>query len=491
MHARPGCAGSVHTTTPDALNACLPVGATGVLVALSGGADSCALLAAATRLREVRPQLSLRAVHIDHGLQPAAASFRAACSAVCARLEVPLTVIAVEIVRADGSSLEEAARDARYGALRAQLAAGECLLTAHHALDQAETLLLQALRGAGLKGMSGMPACREFGAGWHVRPFLDVPRQELLMWSAALPAEHCEDPMNADSRFDRAYLRQHLWPGIERRWPGAGLALARAARHAAQAQALLDDTASFDLGRLRDGEALSVPGLRALPPLRRFNAVRLWVREFGVDPPSTARLDEFMRQVLDARPESLPATEWAGHALRRYRQRLFLTDAHPAHLQGMLEWRIGSDAPLCLGSLGSLVWTRQKGGIDAKHRGTPITVQGRRGGETLKVAAAAKTHTLQHLCQEIGVLPWMRDALPLLFAHGASAHGASAHGAFAQGAFAQGASAQGASAQGAFAQGASAQGALIAVADLWLEARWCTADAVGFAPKWCEAPIII
>jgi tRNA(Ile)-lysidine synthase len=451
MPVRPGCAASDHSTTPDALNARLPAGATGLLVALSGGADSCALLAAATRLREARPNLPLRAVHIDHGLQSAAAAFRQTCAAVCERLQVPLTVINVHVALPAGSSLEAAARDARYAALEAQLAPGECLLTAHHARDQAETWLLQALRGAGPKGLSAMPLCREFGAGWHVRPFLDVPREELRKFAAALAEHHREDPMNTDLRFDRAYLRERLWPAIEKRWPGADAALARAARHAAEAQELLDETAESDLMRLRDGESLSVPALRALPPLRRFNAVRTWFRESGVEPPSTARLNEALRQVLEAQPDHMPVIPWGKHALRRYRQRLFLTPAKLKQLDALLEWRIGCAQPLDLGEgLGSLHWSRKKGGIDAKHKGTCLMVRGRAGGETLKIAADAKTHTLQHLCQEFGVLPWMRASLPLMFVGDA----------------------------------------LIGVADLWLETRWCAADALGFVPAWVGAPII-
>jgi tRNA(Ile)-lysidine synthase len=452
MRAKRGCAASDPSTTPDLLIANLPAGASGLLVALSGGADSCALLAAAVLLRDEHPGLPLRAVHIDHGLQPAAASFRETCTAVCQRLRVPLTVLAIEIALPAGSSLEEAARDARYAALEAQLAPGECLLTAHHAQDQAETLLLQALRGAGPKGLSAMPACREFGAGWHVRPLLDVPRQDLLAFGAQLAADHCEDPMNEDLRFDRNYLRRRVWPSIEERWPGAHMALSRAARHAADAQALSDDIASWDLARLRDGEAVSVPTLRSLPPLRRFNAVRLWLGESGVTPPSTARLTEAMRQVMDAKADHMPTIIWGGCALRRYRQRLFLTPADNPRLQEALVWRIGCDSPLELGSgLGWLAWAPHKGGIDAKFKDLALLVRGRGGGETLKVAAGAKTHTVQHLCQDLGVLPWMRDALPLLFVGND----------------------------------------LIAVADLWLETRWCAAaDTIGFVPAWMRAPII-
>src|SRR5271155_2614175 len=160
------------------LGSSIPRTARGLVIALSGGADSAALLSAAPAQPRFRG-LPLRAVHIDHGLQPAAAEFREACKNLCAHLGVPLELIRVAVRGETGLSLEAAARDARYAALEEQLRPGECLLTAHHREDQAETLLLQALRGAGVKGMSAMPIRRVLGEGWHVRPVLDVPRSEL------------------------------------------------------------------------------------------------------------------------------------------------------------------------------------------------------------------------------------------------------------------------------------------------------------------------
>jgi len=446
-----------------ALSAQLPTQASGLVVALSGGADSSALLAAASVLRDSHEGLHLRAVHIDHGLQAAAADFRAACQLQCERLRVPLTVLRVEVDAEPGDSLEAAARDKRYAALEADLAPGECLLTAHHARDQAETLLLQAVRGAGLKGLSAMPVCREFGPGWHVRPLLDVPQWVILEFGAKFAPDHASDPMNADLRFDRNYLRRRVWPMLEERWPGVGNSLSRTARHVAEAQQLLEESASADLIRLRDGDALSVPGLRALPTLRRFNAVRLWLSEFGVQPPSTTRLAETLRQVFDAQADHMPVVTWGDFAMRRYRQRLFLTPARHARLEGAREWQVGSEQPLELGNgLGQLVWTPQHGGIDPKFSHVLLQVRARVGGESLKPYPKAKTQTVQHLCQGIGVLPWMRDALPLLFAGND----------------------------------------LIAVADLWLDAHWCAAagtrggqtrggPAPGFALTWLRAPIIV
>jgi tRNA(Ile)-lysidine synthase len=436
-----------------AVSAQLPREASGLVVALSGGADSAALLAAASVLRDARSDLHLRAVHIDHALQSAAADFRAACQLQCERLRVPLTVLTVKVAAQPGDSLEAAAREARYAALAADLAPGECLLTAHHARDQAETLLLQAVRGAGLKGLSAMPACREFGPGWHLRPLLDVPQAVLLEFGAKYAPAHVTDPMNADLRFDRNYLRRQVWPLLEERWPGVGNSLTRTARHMAEAQALLEESGSDDLIRLRDGESLSVPALRALPPLRRHNALRLWLSESGVQPPATTRLAEALRQVFEAQPDHMPAVSWGEFAMRRYRQRLFLTAASPARLEGAKEWQVGSEQPLELGNgLGTLVWTAQRGGIDPKFSHVLLQVRARTGGETLKPFPKAKTQTVQHLCQAMGVLPWMRDALPLVFAGND----------------------------------------LIAVADLWLDAHWCAAaDASGFALTWQEAPVIV
>ena len=435
------------------LKAHAPLGAAGLVVGLSGGSDSANLLAAAASLQGSFRGLKLRAVHVDHGLQAAAAAFRETCAALCTRLGVPLTVLSLVVDAPRGASLEAAARDARYAALAAVLEPGECLLTAHHSDDQAETLLLQALRGAGLKGMSAMPICRPLGRGWHLRPVLETPQSELLAGGAHLSGVCAADPMNEDLRFDRSYLRSQVWPLLEGRWPGAATALARAARHVGEAQELLDVTGAEDVGRLRDGDALSVPGLRALAPQARINAVRFWLGEAGVEAPPAARLTEALRQMFDAQIDHLPVVVWGNHALRRYRQRIFLTAAHPPRLEGERPWSAGSAAPLDLGpELGELRWVAQAGGLDSARLPHSVSVRRREGGETLKPAARARTQTVQHLCQSQGVLPWRRDALPLVFA----------------------------------------DNALIAIGDLWLDARLrVAAGAPGIAIRWERAPIIV
>lgn len=440
------------------LDAHTPAGATGLVVALSGGADSAALLAAASALGAAFRGLPLRAVHVDHGLQSAAAAFRESCAACCASLGIPLTVIRVVVHAPPGASIEAAARDARYAALEKELKPGECLLTAHHSEDQAQTLLLQALRGAGLKGMSAMPICRPLGGGWHLRPLLGVPQRELLAFGASIDGASSSgapivDPMNEDLRFDRSYLRRRVWPPIESRWPGAAATLARTARHAADALEHLDLAAAAAVGRLRDGDALSVPGLRAMSRQERINALRFWLFEARVEPPSTARLNEALRQLFEARADHSPAVVWGDYALRRYRQRVFLTGAHPPRLEGTRHWRAAPGSHLDLGpNCGTLRWAAQTGGLDAQRLPESVIVRRRGGGEALKPGARARTRSVQHLCQSQGVLPWMRDALPLVFA----------------------------------------DGALIAVGDLWLDARWCVAAGEqGFGVVWAGGPNII
>jgi tRNA(Ile)-lysidine synthase len=434
------------------LEAHVPAAATGLVVALSGGADSAYLLAAVAQLGNCL-RLPLRAVHVDHGLQDSAPVFRSACGAICRQLDVALTVVPVSVDARSGASVEAAAREARYAALAAILRDGECLLTAHHRTDQAETLLLQALRGSGSKGLSAMPVCRAFGRGWHLRPLLKVERRELLEFGAELAITPVADPMNTDLRFDRAYLRQHIWPLIESRWPGAAASLSRSAAHLAEAQGLLDEVAAADVSRLRDGDALSVPALRALSVPRQINALRHWIFSAAAVPPSTARLTEAARQILDAQSDHLPAIVWGNFALRRYRDRLFLTAAEPPRLAEAMAWRADPNFRLDLGAgLGELRWEARSGGLDAERLPDALSVRRRCGGETIKPAAHASTQTLQHLCQAMGVLPWMRDALPLVFAGDA----------------------------------------LVAIGDLWLDARWCRPDgAPGLACVWQAAPIIV
>jgi tRNA(Ile)-lysidine synthase len=284
-------------------------------VALSGGVDSTALLAALAAAHAIpaakRPRsFQLRALHVDHGLRPASKQWAAHCRTLARKLHVPLRVLTTKVERSRGTSLEAAARDARYGLLAAALHPGEILLTAHHCDDQLETVLLQLLRGSGLPGISAMPAVAPFADGFLARPLLSRSRAELETWAREQGLTWVEDDSNADESLDRNYLRLRILPLIRDRWSGAATAVARSARHAAEAQSLLDALALADVNRSRYGESLSAKSLRALAPDRRRNALRVWITRAGFLAPDTRRLEELAGPVLDARPDANPFVTW-------------------------------------------------------------------------------------------------------------------------------------------------------------------------------------
>ena len=280
-------------------------------VALSGGADSTALLAALVAPAARRPRsFQLRALHVDHGLRPASKQWAAHCRTLARKLHVPLKVLTTKVERSRGTSLEAAARDARYGLLAAALHPGEILLTAHHCDDQLETVLLQLLRGSGLPGISAMPALAPFAHGLLARPLLSRSRAELETWVRGQGLTWVEDDTNTDESLDRNYLRLRILPLIRDRWPGAATAVARSARHAAEAQSLLDALALADVNRSRYGESLSAKSLRALAPDRRRNALRFWITSAGFRAPDTRRLEELAGPLLDARPDANPFVTW-------------------------------------------------------------------------------------------------------------------------------------------------------------------------------------
>ncbi|MBS0581015.1 MAG: tRNA lysidine(34) synthetase TilS [Proteobacteria bacterium] len=387
-------------------------------VAFSGGADSTALLAACAQLP--RAPAGLRAIHIDHRLQSAARAWPAHCRRIARRLGVPLTVRTVQVERARGTSPEAAARTARYAALAAQLAPGEVLLTAHHEEDQLETVLLQLLRGAGVPGIAAMPACVPLAGGYHARPLLGLSRAALLPWLTAQRLPWVEDPSNARESLDRNYLRRRVLPLLRARWPAAAATAGRAARHAAQAQRLLDELARTDLGRAQVGEALSARVLRTLPPDRRVNLLRFWIDAAGYLPPPSRRLEEILGALLEARPDSRPQVSWEGATVQREAQLLWLRPpaAGAAAPAAPLSWRWAAQphCPLPPGR-GRLTLRRDpRGPIDLDALPPGLTVRARRGGERLRPVRGGARRTLKGLLQQARVPAQVRAQLPLLYA---------------------------------------------------------------------------
>lgn len=392
---------------------------TGLRVAYSGGLDSSVLLHALASLRACLGA-PLEAVHVDHALLPQARAWRAHCRAVCAALGVPLRVLEVEVAPLRAAlGVEAAARRARYGALAALLRPGDCLLTAHHRDDQAETVLLQLFRGSGPAGLAAMPGVAPLGKGRLVRPLLGFDRSELRAYAVARAIGFVEDPSNADRRLARAFLRAEVMPRLRAHWPGIERTLARAARHAADAAAIVAERAAEDLAALTASTPWRMPAaaLMCLPAPRRRALLRHWCQARGVAVPDTARLDEVFGQLATARADRPIAVEWPGGAFRRYRDSLLLTPELPAHdSETRLPWDVRR--PLALPSgLGTLRLVA--GGPLRRDALTGhIEVRFRTAGLRCAPAGRSGHHDLKHLFQEAGVPPWLRDRVPLVVVGG-------------------------------------------------------------------------
>jgi tRNA(Ile)-lysidine synthase len=382
-------------------------------VAFSGGLDSTALLAALAAARPSRKRtrvsdFQLRAVHIDHGLRPDARKWSVHCARVAAALRLPIEVCRIRVRRRAGLSLEAQARDARYAALASTLRKGEILLTAQHLDDQLETVLLQLLRGAGVAGLAAMPALAEFAAGTIARPLLDMPRAALLAWARSQSLQWIEDDSNADTHIDRNFLRLRVVPLLSSRWPAAAATVARAAQHAGEAQALLDELGRRDLECVADGAGLDVQKLRRLEPRRRRNLLRYWIAAQGVTLPDTRRLQEIGGAVLLARRDANPEVRWGKIVLRREQGRIHLLRAGPVRVPAPLLWLPRSRRSLQLpAQQGRLVLEPDPhGGLDLDVLPATLRVAWREGNESA---------ALKKILQQLHVPASERARLPLLF----------------------------------------------------------------------------
>ncbi len=392
------------------------------MVAYSGGLDSHVLLHALVQLRQSRG-FSLRAAHVHHGLQPAADNWARHCERTCADLGVAFITGHVRVDGVAEEGMEAAARRARYACLAHLLEPGEVLLTAHHQDDQAETLLLQLLRGTGVHGLAGMPALAPFAAGFHARPLLGFPRVEFERYARAQNLSWIEDPSNRALEIGRNLLRHRILPVLRERWPTADRQLAQATRHAAEAAALLDELARADLAQCTQDGGLRVSVLQRLSPARQRNALRCWIRTQGFRVPSTKQLELLLAQ-LESEPRTRHATvRWRGAELRRYRDSLVLREdrVRPVLISG-IAW--DGAKPLLLPAIGRqlrLVPAPGQGIARARLDGAAFSVRFRQGGEVCQLPGRAHHHKLKKLLQEAGVPPWERVQLPLLFVNDALA----------------------------------------------------------------------
>ena len=389
-------------------------------VALSGGADSVALLHALCQLREALAPADVAAVHVHHGLHPQADAWESHCRRLCADFHVALVVARVDAGAVQGESPEAAARRARYQALTELVSDGEAICTAHHQRDQAETLLLQLVRGAGPAGLAGMPALAPLGQGWLARPLLGTSAQALRDYLVRHDLSWLEDPGNADERFDRNYIRHEILPRLERRWPGIQRTLARAASHQADSAVIAQALAGIDLDEARGPlpGTLSGPVLAALPAARARNLLRGWLAERGLPLAAATHLQGILDELVTARADATPVVSWPGAEVRRYRDALYALPPMPAHdATRVIVWNPGSELELPHGNLTAATAEGRGLSVD-RCAGARVEVRFRHGGERFQPAGRRHSTALKKLLQTSTVPPWLRDRIPLIYIDG-------------------------------------------------------------------------
>ncbi len=411
----------------EAILARVVVSGGAIALAYSGGLDSSLLLRLLADFGR-RRKLQVLAFHVHHGLSPNADDWLAHCAAQAALAGVAFDAARVTLTDVATHGVEQAARLARYNALgelcrRHRVAA---LLTAHHQDDQAETMLLQLFRGAGLRGLSGMSEADDahalLGPVLLGRPLLDCRRHELAQAATELGVTHIVDESNADVRYRRNAVRQAILPLVEQHFPGATVAIARSSRHAQAVQPLLDDLAEIDLASCADPtnrEALCAERLAALSPSRADNLLRHWLVLRGARrPPSEAQLTQLRQQVCGAAHDAQPLLELGGLRLQRQAGLLIvsrLTAGEPPAGAIRLHWQGESRIELPPWR-GALIFEQGVVGLPAELlRKGELTLRARSGGERLKQDGTRPSRSLKNLYQEAGVPARHRPWLPLLF----------------------------------------------------------------------------
>ena len=388
---------------------------TRVCIALSGGRDSVALLHALVDLRSKQwPRLRLSALHVHHGLSPQADAWAAFCAQLCLEHTIPLRCERVTVARDAPAGLEAAARQARYAAFVA--CDTDWLLLAHHRDDQAETLLLNLLRGAGAHGLSAMPEDRPLAtrAPRLLRPLLHTSRAAIDDWLAARGARWIEDESNDETALRRNFLRHEVLPVIGQQVADPGRMLARAAGHLAEMASLADEVAASDADGVVDGRSLCLAAFGRLSPQRRSNLLRHFLRLHGLRMPDARYLAEILRQLREASLLAMPDFEIDGWRLQVTRGRLWLVPRSAA----------SADCPWCgepelpwTGGYVRFTATVGEGLSQRALRGTAI-LRHRQGGETLRPDMKRPRRALKKLLQEAGVPQWKREAMPLFWCDG-------------------------------------------------------------------------
>jgi len=390
-----------------------------ILVAYSGGVDSHVLLHALANLHSNLPELQIRVIHVDHRLSPNSQDWAHHCQKICQQLGVEFILSHIpKDAYIAGKSLEAVARDFRYQAFATLLEPGECLMTGHNQDDQAETLLLQLFRGAGVKGLAAMPVLVAFKNGLFARPMLGISRSIIKNYAEHERLQWIEDESNLSINFDRNYLRQHIFPSLSARWPAIQKVVARTATHCAESAELLDELAQQDLAVCVGSVSgtLAVSSIKKLSIVRQKNLLRYWLRTHNLPVPSTIKLQHIQTDILNCRSDAVPLVAWEGCQVRRFQNDIYaMSPLQPHDNKQFIFWDIR--APLVLPSGLGILTAKPSAAMSNVQltENTKVIVKFRCGGERFHPEGRSGSHPLKKLLQEWQVPPWQRERIPLIY----------------------------------------------------------------------------
>lgn len=387
-------------------------------IAYSGGLDSHVLLhALATLFREQNKLSQLQAIHINHGWSENAAQWAQHCVKVCKDLGVICNIEKINAKLQRGESKEAMAREQRYQIFAKYLNADDYLLTAHQQDDQAETLLLQLFRGAGIKGLACMPEIIPFATGYHLRPLLNFTRVELQQYAIENNLQWIEDESNQDVNFDRNYVRHNVMPIINQRWSKAQSTIARSAQHLAAANLLLEQLAQQDLINTRGNfsHTLSINKLLELPEVRLHNVLRHWLQQLTLPLPSAAQLNHIQTDVLQTKSDRKSQVKWDKVIVCRYRDDLYARNAITEKKLENIDWNLTQELNLPGVGIFAAELVKGQGIRQNVFSENKAKIQFRKMGERCKPAGRIGSHPLKKLFQEWDVPPWEREDVPLLY----------------------------------------------------------------------------
>jgi tRNA(Ile)-lysidine synthase len=398
-----------------------------VWVGFSGGLDSAVLLHAVSSLchpgavqqNSGSLSINVQAIHVHHGLSPLADQWAQHCLNEAAKLNISCHIERLADKPKSGESIEHWAREGRYACFAKYIKKDDLLLTAHHQDDQAETVLLQLMRGAGPKGLSAMPAFNTFSEGIHTRPFLTISRQELEAYAKQHGLVFVEDHSNQDTRFDRNFIRHQVMPVLKQRWPSCNELISRAAQNCAEQEQVLQEYIEAEtlICPQTKTQSLAIDALLHFSSAKQNLLLRTWAHKISQKTPGRQLLESIRRNLLSAAKDAEPYLKWGDWEFHRYQAQLYLIQALPEVPQNYsVRW--DGNKPLQVPTWPELLskeYLANQGLEVDKLDWTQVTVKLRQGGERCHPKGRQHSQTLKKCLQEYYVLPWLRDRMPLIY----------------------------------------------------------------------------